>query len=79
MELLIEISEKDLADFGKQTIQKEIQGMLRWLKIKQSLHKLSKGLKSIEPETYQKELDEIRESAWREYKKDLPLKSYSPK
>ena len=73
MELSIEISEKDLADFGKETIRKEIQEMLRWLKIKQSFRKLSKGLKSIEPETYQKELDEIRESAWEEYKKDLPL------
>ena len=73
MELSIEISEKDLADFGKETIRKEIQEMLRWLKIKQSFRKLSKGLGSIDPEIYQKELEEIRESAWNDYKKDLSL------
>ena len=73
MELSIEISEKDLADFGKETIRKEIQEMLRWLKIKQSFRKLSKGLGSIDSEIYQKELEEIRESAWNDYKKDLSL------
>jgi predicted component of type VI protein secretion system len=73
MELSIEISEKDLADFGKETIQKEIREMLRWLKIKQSFRKLSKGLESIDPEIYQKELEEIRKSAWNEYKKDISL------
>ena len=73
MELSIEISEKDLADFGRETIQKEIGEMLRWLKIKQSFRKLAKALEGMDSEAYQKELEAIRESSWAEYKKDLAL------
>ena len=36
MQLTFDIPEKDLVEFGKETIQQEIHKMLKWLKIKQS-------------------------------------------
>jgi hypothetical protein len=36
MQLTFDIPEKDLVKFGKETIEQEIQKMLKWLQIKQS-------------------------------------------
>lgn len=73
MQLIFDIPEKDLAEFGKETIQQEIQKMLKWLKIKQSLKKIAEDLKEIDEKSYYYELEEIRESAWQDYKKDLDI------
>ncbi len=47
--------------------------MLKWLKIKQSLKKIAEDLKEIDEKSYYYELEEIRESAWQDYKKDLDI------
>ena len=70
MQLIFDIPEKDLVEFGKETIQEEILKMLKWLKIKHSFYKISEGLKHIDEKSYNTELDKIRESSWKEYKKD---------
>ena len=67
------ISEKDLAELGRETIQQEIQSMLKWLKIKQAFNKISEGLKSIDEKSYYEELEKIRKSSWDEYKKELDI------
>ena len=73
MQLTFDIPEKDLVEFGKETIQQEIHKMLKWLKIKQSFKKISEGLQRIDEESYQRELEKIRETTWEEYKRDLKL------
>jgi hypothetical protein len=73
MQLTFDIPEKDLVEFGKETIQQEIHKMLKWLKIKQSFKKISESLQRIDEESYYRELDKIRETTWDEYKKDLKL------
>ena len=78
MQLTFDISEKDLAEFGKETIQQEIQKMLKWLKIKQSLKKIAEDLKEIDEKSYYSELEEIRESAWQDYNRKIAV-SFAPK
>lgn len=73
MQLTFDIPEKDLVEFGKETIQQEIQKMLKWLKIKQSFKKISYGLKKYDEKSYYSELEKIRESTWDEYKKELEI------
>ena len=70
MQLTIEIPEKDLVQFGKNTIQQEIHKMLKWLKIKQALLKISTSLKSFDEKAYFQEIEKIKEAAWNEYVKD---------
>jgi hypothetical protein len=73
MELSIDISEKDLISFGWESIQKEINNTLKWMRIRQSFRKISEKLKSSydDEEDYFRVLEEIRESAWNEYKKEI--------
>lgn len=73
MELTFEVPEKDLVEFGKETIQQEIGRMLKWLKIKQSFERISAGLKDIDEKSYFSQLEKIRASTWDEYKKALDL------
>jgi hypothetical protein len=73
VQLTFDIPEKDLVEFGKETIQQEIQKLLKWLKIKQSFIKISEALKVIDEESYFSELEKIRESMWDEYKKELKI------
>jgi hypothetical protein len=73
MQLTFDIPEKDLVEFGKETIQIEIQKMLKWLKIKQSFTKISEALKVMDEQSYFSELEEIRKSSWEEYKKELKI------
>ena len=73
MQLTFDIPEKDLVQFGKETIQQEIHKMLKWLKIKQSFKEISKGLQQIDEESHYRKLEKIRETTWDEYKKDLKL------
>ena len=73
MELTIDIPDKDLIEFGKATIQLEIQKTLKWMKIKQSYKRISEGLQEIDEKTYNENLSKIRETTWQEYKKDLKL------
>ena len=71
MQLQIEIPEKDLIEFGKATIQAEIEKALKWLKIKQAFLKVSEGLKEIDKELYRKEIEEIRSISWERYKSEM--------
>ncbi len=71
MQLTVDIPEKDLVEFGKESIQQEIQRMLKWLQIKQSFKKISEGLIKIDEKSYYNDLKKIRESSWDEYKKDI--------
>lgn len=73
MQLTVDIPEKDLVEFGKETIQQEIQKMLKWLKMKQSFKKISSGLQKFDEKSYYGELEKIRESTWDDYKKDLEI------
>ncbi len=46
MQLTIDISKKDMIEFGRESVQKEIENTLRWMRIRQSFGKISKELKS---------------------------------
>jgi hypothetical protein len=67
MQMTIERPEKDLLIFGKESIQKEITQMLRWMKICSSFRKISSELQSFEQEQYFQELEAIREETWQEF------------
>jgi hypothetical protein len=73
MQLTFDIPEKDLVEFGKETIEQEIQKMLKWLQIKQSFKKIAEGLKMIDEKSYYDELEKIRTASWNEYKKEIQL------
>lgn len=73
MQLTFDIPEKDLAEFGKDTIQQEIEKMLKWLKIKHSFKKISAHVQELDHSSYYQELKKIREETWQEYKKDIDL------
>ncbi len=73
MQLVIDIPEKDLIEFGKKTIEEEFQRTLQWLKIRNSFEILAQKLQQYDKKDYCKTLEAIREDAWREYKKDLHL------
>jgi hypothetical protein len=69
MQLTIDVSEKDLIDFGTESVQNEINKAIRWMRIRQLFMKIYDKLKDIDEQTYYSELENIRESAWMEYKK----------
>ncbi len=72
MQLTVDISEKDLIEFGRESVQKELDNTLKWMKIRRSFVKISKGLKSsFDEQDYYRTVEEIRESAWNEYKKKI--------
>jgi hypothetical protein len=71
MQITFDIPDKELIEFGKDTIQQEISQMFKWLKIKQSFKKISSALKGIDENSYYQEVEKIRESSWDEYKRDL--------
>lgn len=73
MQLTFDIPKKDLADFGKETIEQEIHRMLKWLRIKKSFNKISQNLKEVDKQSYYRELENIRESSWNEYKDKFEL------
>lgn len=69
MEVTFDVSEKDLAEFGEEIIRKEFKKTLKWLRLKQAFKNISDALKEMDEQTYHKELEKIRESAWAEYQK----------
>jgi len=71
MEMTIDIPDKNLIEFGRESVYREINNTLKWMKIKNSYRKISKELKTMDEKTYYSELEDIRESAWHEYKKDV--------
>ncbi len=74
MQLTIEIPEQDLLDFGRQTIQQELQASIKWLRLRNRLELIAQGLNEIYSEADHKAaVAQIRAEAWQEYKKDLKL------
>ncbi|MBN1348527.1 hypothetical protein JXJ21_03895 [candidate division KSB1 bacterium] len=73
MQLTFDIPEKDILEFGKDSVQKEIQRLFKWMKIKQSFQKIAGELKHYDAAKYDEEMSKIRESAWDEYKQGLDL------
>ncbi len=71
MQLNVDIPEKDLIELGKETIQREIEKLVKWLKIKRSVEKISKDLQSFDERFYYEEVEKVREASWEEYKADL--------
>ncbi len=71
MEMTIDIPDKNLIEFGRESVFREIKNTLKWMKIKNSYRKISKELRIMDEKTYYNELEDIRESAWHEYKKEV--------
>jgi hypothetical protein len=72
MELTVDVSETDLIEFGRESVQKEIENTVKWMKIKRSFKKISEELKSsFDEQDYYEALEDIRESAWNEYSKNI--------
>ena len=71
MQLMLDVPETDLIEFGKDSVQKEIENTIKWMKIKRSFGKISRELQSsFDERDYYEALEDIRESAWNEYSKN---------
>ncbi len=71
MKMTIDIPEKDLIEFGRESIYQEMNNTLRWMKLKTSFRRISEALKTTDEKEYYNEMEEIRNAAWEEYRKDL--------
>lgn len=72
MELTVDVPETDLIEFGRDSVQKEIENTVKWMKIKRSFRKISEELRSsFDDQEYYETLEDIRASAWNEYSKNL--------
>lgn len=70
--LTIEIDEQVLKTMGKERIKNYIDRMISMEKI-EDFTKSFKEKINLSEEEYQQKLEEIRQSAWDRYKKDLPI------
>ena len=68
----VEVGDKDLMKLGEARLKEEIELTLKWMKMKGLLKSISHALRSLKVD-YGKEVEKIREEAWKEYKKGLPL------
>jgi hypothetical protein len=71
--LTIEIDEQVLKTMGKKRIKKYIDRMISLEKI-EDFTKTFKDKINLTGEEYQQKLEDIRQTAWDRYKKDLPIK-----
>jgi hypothetical protein len=71
--LTIEIDEQVLKTMGKKRIKKYIERMISLEKI-EDFTKTFKDKIDLTGEEYQQKLEDIRQTAWDRYKKDLPIK-----
>jgi|Deesub1362B_J571_1020462.scaffolds.fasta_scaffold01156_2 hypothetical protein len=70
--ITLEIKDEDLLQLGEAKIKEEIEHALKLIKMKGLLKEISVALSSLRID-YEKEMEEIKRDAWKEYKKDLPL------
>ncbi len=70
--IIVEIRDKDLLEFGELRIKEEMEKTLKWLKMKGLLTDISTAIGGLKIE-FEKDVDQAKEEAWQEYKKDLPL------
>lgn len=73
MQLTMDISERDVAEFGKEAIQQEFENVLKWIRIKQAFRRIAADLSAFDAREYAHEIEMIRESAWNEYQQGLNL------
>lgn len=73
MQLTMDISERDVAEFGKEAIQQEFENVLKWIRIKQAFRRIAADLSAFDAREYAHEIENIRESAWNEYQQGLNL------
>jgi hypothetical protein len=69
----IEIDEQVLKKMGKKRIKNYIDRMISLEKI-EDFTKTFKDKIDLTEEEYQQKLEDIRQTAWERYKKDLPIK-----
>jgi hypothetical protein len=69
----IEIDEQVLKKMGKKRIKNYIDRMISLEKI-EDFTKIFKDKIGLTEEEYQQKLEDVRQTAWDRYKKDLPIK-----
>jgi len=70
--IVLEVKDEDLLQMGKVKVKEEMEQTLKWMKIKGLLKNISEALRSLKID-YDKEIEKIKEEAWQEHKKELPL------
>lgn len=74
MQLTIEVSEQDLLELGRETLEKELQATLKALRQRHRLALISETLRETHTEAqHQHTVEQIRAEAWHEYKQNLGL------
>ncbi len=70
--IILEVGDDDLLRLGELRVKEEIEQTLKWMKMKGLLKSIASALSSIKIDI-EKEVEMIKEDAWQEYKKELPL------
>ncbi len=70
--IILEVKDEDLLQLGETRVREEVEQTLKWMKIKGLFKSISEELKGSEV-SYESEIEKIKEEAWQEYKKELPL------
>lgn len=70
--IILEVRDEDLLQLGEIRIKEEIEQTLKWMKMKGLLKSITSALSSLKIDI-EKEVEMIKEDAWQEYKKELPL------
>jgi hypothetical protein len=70
--IMLEIRDEDLLQMGELRIKEEIEQTLKWMKMKGLLKSIASALSSLKIDI-EKEVEIIKEEAWQEYKKEIPL------
>ena len=73
MQLTMDVSERDVAEFGQEAIRREFENVLKWVRIKQAFRRIAADLSTFDAQEYAREIEMIRESAWNEYQLGLNL------
>lgn len=70
--IILEVGDDDLLRLGELRIKEEIEQTLKWMKMKGLLKSIASASSNLKIDI-EKEVEMIKEDAWQEYKKVLPL------
>ncbi len=68
----LEVRDEELLQLGEVRLKEEIEYTLKCMKVKGLLRSISSALSSLKLD-YEREIEGIKEDAWRDYKKEIHL------
>jgi hypothetical protein len=69
-EITVKLEDKLIKDYGKVFIKKFVEKQIEYLELFRGMDKIEEQVKAANID-YEKELETVRQEAWKEYKKDF--------